>query len=341
VDTLAFDKTGTLTEGRPEVARVWAARDVAEEEVLCAAAGAEAGSEHPLAAAVVEAARARGVSFEARVRDLVSTPGLGVRSGDVLVGNLRWLAQQGVEAPAEARAFAGEGLAQGQTVLLVARGGSVLGGLALRDRVREEAGAVAGWARGAGIRTLLLTGDQEAPARAVASAVGVGETRAALLPADKLTAIRGLQEEGRTVAYIGDGTNDGPALAQAQLGVSLSSRCNTVALETAHAVLMEGGLSRLPFLIELGRRTVRTIYQNILVFGLALNAVMLTLSTLGYLTPVLAALAHNAGSVAVVLNSARLLGRRRAGGNTREAAAGRRAETSLCPKGGEGEVAKG
>jgi len=307
VDTLAFDKTGTLTEGLPEVALVWTARGAAEEEVLRAAAGAEAGSEHPLGKAVVEAARARGVAFESRAGEMVSTPGLGVRAGDVRVGSARYLEEQGVEPGAEARAFALRSQEEGRTALFVARGGSVLGGLAMRDRVRVEAPAVAAWARRSGLRTLLLTGDQEAPARAVAAAVGVGEARAALLPGDKLAAIRGLQEEGRTVAYVGDGTNDGPALAQAELGVSLASRCNTVALETAHAVLMEGGLRRLPFLIELGRRTVRVIHWNLLVFGLFLNAGMLTLSALGFLTPILAALAHNAGSVAVVLNSARLL----------------------------------
>ncbi|MHC4597651.1 MAG: HAD-IC family P-type ATPase, partial [Planctomycetota bacterium] len=177
----------------------------------------------------------------------------------------------------------------------------------LRDKVRDEAEGVVSGMRESGLRTVLLTGDREPPAKAVASHVGVDEVRASLLPEEKQAYIRERQAEGSRIVFVGDGTNDGPALAEAHVGVSLASRRNTVALETADAVLMEKGLSNLPFLLRLGKKTRSTINQNLLFFGLAFNAAMLALSATGVLTPILGALAHNAGSVMVVLNSARLL----------------------------------
>ncbi|MHC5038766.1 MAG: heavy metal translocating P-type ATPase [Planctomycetota bacterium] len=307
VDLLAFDKTGTLTEGCPQVESVWAAPGFREEDVLKEAAFAESGSEHPLGRAVVAAACARGIAVGTPPEDTEAVRGLGVRAGPVRVGAPRFLEAEGVALDAPARDFLDSAHEEGRIALFVSREGTLVGGLALQDKVRDEAGDVVDWCRKDGLETVLLTGDQEAPAKAVASRVGLETFRASLMPGDKQDYIRERQVKGKRIAYVGDGTNDGPALAEAHLGVSLASRRDTVALETADAVLMEGGLRPLPFLLLLGRRTRRTINQNLLLFGLAFNAAMLALSATGILTPILGALAHNAGSVLVVLNSARLL----------------------------------
>ncbi len=307
VDQVDFDKTGTLTEAQFEVARVWSAGNLTGDEVVAAAAGAEFGSEHPIGRAIVEEAGKRGIRPPVEITDFAAEKGMGVRAGDVLVGNRRLMEMHGVEigrSPLD-RADAHQG--EGMTTLFVALKGAVIGLISIRDRIRPEAPSVIAEIRAMGMRVRLLTGDHAEPARAAAAAAGVDEVRASMLPGDKQIAVRESAGLGRRVAFVGDGANDGPALAEAHVGVSLASRRNNVALETADAVLMDGGLGRLPFLFEIGRRTRRTIMQNLLFFGLAFNAAMISLSALGVLSPVLGALAHNAGSVLVVLNSARLL----------------------------------
>jgi Zn2+/Cd2+-exporting ATPase len=310
LDVIAFDKTGTLTEGRPVVAGIWAADGYTEDEVLSIAASAESGSEHPLGRAVIEAANAREVAFEDRSTDAVAVGGLGIRTREVLVGSLEFLERERVAVDPRAREFSVTMLAEGKTVLLVTKDEVTVGGLALQDKLRDESGHVIAWANRSGMHTALLSGDQETPCRLVAETLMIRETKAAMMPGDKQSYIRRKKEEGLQVAYVGDGANDGPALAVADIGISLASRRNNVALETADAVLMHGGLTSLPFLFKLGRATGRVINQNLLLFGLAFNASMIALSATGFLTPILGALAHNAGSVLVVLNSARLLRKR-------------------------------
>jgi len=307
VDVVAFDKTGTLTEGRPVVTAVWAADGFNSEEVLRTAAFAEAGSEHPFGLAIVEAAAERGLLVENRVVNTSAVRGLGVKAGEIRVGSTQFLEREGIAICPDCRRFTSSALKDGWTALLVAERGTVIGGLAMVDKLREEAPGVVTWVKDRGLKTVVLTGDQELPACMVAEAVGANDTRSSLMPGDKQSYIRNIQSNGQRVAYLGDGTNDGPALAEAHIGISLASRRNNVALETADAVLMSGGLERLPFLLKLGRITGRTINQNLLFFGLTFNAAMLALSTSGFLTPIGGALAHNAGSVLVVLNSARLL----------------------------------
>jgi Cd2+/Zn2+-exporting ATPase len=162
--------------------------------------------------------------------------------------------------------------------------------------------------RDQGIRHVeMLTGDSRRVARTVAERVGVDQVSAELLPEQKYARVEMIEGTGQKLCYVGDGANDGPALSLASVGVSLGSRHDTIALETASVVLMQQGLSALPFLFRLARATTRTINQNLILFGLIFNATMLVLSSGGALTPILGALAHNVGSVAVVLNSARLL----------------------------------
>lgn len=202
-----------------------------------------------------------------------------------------------IDDDGETREVEATSLAPGQLILV--RPGDVVAADGVVEQLRRD---------GFG-RLLVLTGDLPPVAARVAEALGIAsaDVRAGQLPEQKYEALRELEVGGQRVCYVGDGTNDGPALAVASVGVSIGSRENTVALETADAVLMRGGLAQLPLLLQLGRRTARTINQNLILFGLLLNATLLTLSAAGVLTPILGALAHNAGSVAVVLNSARLL----------------------------------
>jgi Cu+-exporting ATPase len=319
VTAFAFDKTGTLTEGKLEVGDVLPLGDVPAEEVLRLAAAAEAGSEHPLARAVVAAARDRGLSPDP-AEAFRAYPGGGVTAGvggsPVAVGNRRFLEEQGVALPPGAAAALDRLDAAGQTSLLVARDGVVLGVIGARDRVRPEAAEVVAELKADGIATVaLLTGDRAAVARAVAEQVPVTEVHAELLPgqkADRVSGIgyrvsgsesAGMSGSGRpaqpeaggpipdtrypipATAFVGDGINDAPALARAAVGIAVGSGTE-VAAEAGDIVLMGGGLKPLPLLVRLSRETVRIIRQNIVVFAFGVNLVGIVLT--GWLWPVLA-----------------------------------------------------
>jgi Cd2+/Zn2+-exporting ATPase/Cu+-exporting ATPase len=197
--------------------------------------------------------------------------------------------------------------AQGQTVLWLARNSEALGLIAVADVIRPEVPAAIAELKQLGIkRLILLTGDNERTANAVAAQLGIAEVRANLLPQDKIEAVRALQAEGRKVAMIGDGINDAPALAQADVGIAMGAAGADVALEAAHVALMRDDWSQVPQAIRMGRRTFRTIQQNI-TFGVLYNIAGVTLAALGILPPVLAAAAQSLPDVAVFLNSSRLL----------------------------------
>ena len=313
VRALAFDKTGTLTTGEAAVARVIPLDGLSADQVLAAAARLEGGSEHPVARAIVAEAKGRGLAVDGAPA-IERIPGLGVTERDAespwRVGNLRLMEQAGVQSLQAAEEDVATATASGMTPVYVAEGEHLRGVIALQDQARPEAAdALRGLEALALEPPLMLTGDLPAAATTLAERVGIpaDRVRAQLLPEDKFALLRDLEQEGRRVCYVGDGTNDGPALAVASVGVSIGSRQDTVALETADAVLMRGDLSGLPFLLRLGRATARTIHQNLILFGLLFNASMLALSATGLLTPILGAIGHNLGSVAVVLNSARLL----------------------------------
>jgi len=313
VRALAFDKTGTLTTGEAAVARVVPVDGLTADAVLGAAARLEQGSEHPVARAIVAEASRRGLADRASP-PIERIPGLGVveRAADApwRVGNRRLMDQAGVPPLAAAEAATADASDAGMTPVYVAQGRQLRGVIALQDEARPEAADALDRLAALDLEPpLLLTGDLASSAAGLASRVGISpeRVRAQLLPQDKYTLLRDLEDGGRRVCYVGDGTNDGPALAVASVGVSIGSRQDTVALETADAVLMRGDLSGLPFLLRLGRATARTIHQNLIWFGLLFNASMLVLSASGSLTPILGAVGHNLGSVAVVLNSARLL----------------------------------
>ncbi len=314
VTALAFDKTGTLTKGECRVVDVVPAAGVSSDELLAAAARLEVAADHPLARAIQRRAAAAGVTVAEGVA-IQREAGLGVaeRTDQAnqawRIGNARFMTRHAVSL-GELEPQAERLRQQGLCIVFVACGTVVKGVFSIEDELRPEARAVIQQLRAEGLRDIqMLTGDARSVALAVAESVGLEPDRvsADMLPDQKYERVRNLEREGRRLCYVGDGANDGPALSVATVGVSLGSRHSTVALETAAVVLMGNDLSGLPFLFRLSRATTRTINQNLFLFGLLFNAAMLGLSSVGILTPILGALAHNVGSVAVVLNSARLL----------------------------------
>ncbi|MBD3177049.1 MAG: cadmium-translocating P-type ATPase [Armatimonadia bacterium] len=298
VDTVYFDKTGTLTHGDLRVVAMESTGDVDREELLRIAASVEASSTHPLADAIVRAASEAGLELRT-AEDVETIPGQGARGsvdGEVV----------SVGAPTgedEAPRVAGERLA-GASVVWVTRGAEPLGMLALAGEPRVEARHTVASLRGQGIGTIaMLSGDYEAAAQAVANAAGIETVHPRLKPEEKLALIRGAQAEGHRVMFVGDGINDAPGLAAANVGVAMGGAGTDVVLETADVALMRDEIDKLPFVIGLSRRMLWVIKWNI-VFGLAFNALAVVASGGGYLTPIAGALVHNIGSVLVVLLSA-------------------------------------
>ena len=297
LDTVILDKTGTITHGRMSVTDV-----VPDDEVLALAAAVESPSEHPVAQAIVAAARERGIAAQAP-DEFQSFSGLGV-SGRVA----------GAAVRAGRPAFAGDAPAlaetanalerSGKTVVWVSRDGEVAGLVAVADTIKPTAERAVRRLRDQGMRTLLITGDNRATAEAVAAAAGVDEVRAEVLPEDKVAAVRALQEAGRTVAMVGDGVNDAPALAQADLGIAIGTGAD-VALEASDLTIVGGDPVLAAAAIDLSRRTLRTIKQN-LFWAFAYNVVMIPAAALGWLSPMIAAGAMALSSVSVVLNALRL-----------------------------------
>jgi Cu+-exporting ATPase len=316
VTDVVLDKTGTLTRGRPEVTDV-----VADDptELLRLAAAAERSSEHPLASAVVRRAGAAGVDAEAiGVSGFAAIPGGGVSAvvegHDVLVGSARLLAERGVTAPPAAQVAAAEvAEAAGRTTVWVARDGKTAGVLAVADRLKPRAAEAVAALQASGLGTWLLTGDRVPVARAVGTEVGIPSDRivAEVLPAGKAETVAALQAEGRRVAMVGDGLNDAPALAQADLGVAIGSGAD-VAVEASDLTILGDDLWSVAAGIGLARATMRTIRQN-LVWAFGYNVLLIPVAagilypfTGWTLNPALAAGAMALSSVSVVTNSLRL-----------------------------------
>ena len=306
---VALDKTGTVTQGRPAVTDVLPADGTTADRLLALAAAVEARSEHPLARAIVEAAHRRGLALP-EARDLTALPGKGARASvegrTLYVGNARLFGELGQASTPAFRAAAGLA-AQGKTAMLVGGLGGSLGVIAIADSLRAQSRAAVAGMREAGIAHVsLLTGDNAATARAMATALGADEVRADLLPEQKVAAVRELRARFGNVAMVGDGVNDAPALAAASVGVAMGAAGSDVALETADVALMADDLGRLPFLMRLGRSTLRVIRQNI-ALALLIKAVAIAAVFPGWLTLWLAVLGDMGASVLVTANGMRLL----------------------------------
>jgi Cu+-exporting ATPase len=305
-DTLVVDKTGTLTEGKPRVVTVEPVAGADAGELLRLAAGVERGSEHPLAAAIVREAEAKGLRL-AEVKDFQSVTGKGVRGTvegkAVLLGNLALMAEANIptgEVGPRVEALRG----QGQTVMVLAVDGQAVGLIGVADPVRASTPEAIRLLHAEGMRIVMLTGDSRATAQHVARQLGIDEVHAEVLPQDKHAVVRRLQEQGRVVAMAGDGINDAPALAEARIGIAMGSGTD-VAMESAGVTLVRSDLRALAEARRLSRATMRAIRQN-LFLAFVYNVVSVPVAAAGLLTPVIASAAMSLSSLSVVGNSLRL-----------------------------------
>ena len=313
VRKIAFDKTGTLTYGTPRVVAVASNLAGLDRAGLYAlAAGAEQLSEHPLGKAVVAGYREENSGEIAPAESFEMLPGRGVSAvvdgRRVLAGNPQLLADHGVAVSPDAERQ--RLLEEGATMIYVAADGVFAGYLALSDTLRAESAATIAALEAAGVRPVLLTGDHESAAGAIAARLGIREVRAGCLPEDKLEEIGRWQRDGVHVCMIGDGVNDAPALKKADVGIAMGGVGSDIAVEAADIALVDDEVKELPHLMALSRRMMTTIRMN-LTFSMGLNFLSIVLAMAGTLNPVVGALVHNAGSVAVILNSALLLKWRR------------------------------
>ncbi len=314
VDTVVIDKTGTITEGRPAVVCVEMLNGrYSRDLVLAHAAAVEEGSEHPLASAVVRYAREQGLAIQP-VRNFIAHSGMGaeaeVEGTLVLVGNPRLLEERGI-AIAPAARLVDEWSGKGITPLLVAIGGELSAVLGAADRVKGSTAAAVAGLRAAHFRVVMLTGDRELVAHAIAKEVGIEEVIAEVLPAGKVEAIRRLKGQGRVVAMVGDGVNDAPALAQADVGIAMASGSD-IAVEAGDVTLMRADLQGVGEALAIGRRAMRIMKQN-LFWAFIYNAICIPIAagalypSFGILlSPILASAAMSVSSVSVVSNSLRL-----------------------------------
>ena len=307
-DVVLFDKTGTLTLGRPSVTTVTAAEGETPESVVACAACLERDCSHPLAAAVLAEAARMGCEVVAP-QSMTAAVGLGLRGvvdgRDVEVGSPAMIGGEAALAP-RLRESLDAVREQGATALVVRRDGRVVGVIGVADAARDTAAHAVAALRRLGVASVgILSGDHEKAVAHLAGRVGITDVWAGLAPQDKLAILSDFQQRGRRVLFVGDGVNDAPGLARANVGVAMGAAGSDVALETADVALTNDDIGRLPFLVYLGRRMTRLIGVNI-GLGLLFNALAIAGGAYGFLTPVAAAVFHNVGSVVVVLSSASL-----------------------------------
>ncbi len=311
VDTVIFDKTGTLTLGEPIVSDVLSLNGEPPNQILRLAAIAEKFSEHPLADAVVQKALDSNLDIPAP-EGFVNTPGRGVEAyfngTRVLVGNRAFIAEQNIPIETKTEQAIENYESDGKTTLLMARGNELAGVLAVTDVLKDTVPNSIEQLRKIGIKHIsIFTGDNPQAAAAISQQIQADDYFAQMLPDAKLDGVRKLQAEGKKVAVIGDGVNDAPALAAADVGIAMGAAGTDVAIEAAPICLMADDIEKIPELFRLSKKTKRVILQNIIFFAVIFNVAALIAASLGGLSPITGALVHNIGSVAVVLNSARLI----------------------------------
>ena len=300
LDLVVFDKTGTITTGKPEVTDIIALAEISEREVLRLAASVELGSEHPLGRAIVAAGREQGLDL-GEPKNFMAMTGKGVageiEGRKILAGSRRLLAGLSTEAEAALTALEQEG----KTAMLVAAEDKVLGVVAVADTIKEGAAPVIAQLENMGLKTAMVTGDNQRTAEAIAKKAGIGQVLAEVLPAGKVEAIKKLQAQGLKVAMVGDGINDAPALTQADVGLAIGTGTD-IAIEAADITLVSGNLQSVVSAVRLSRATFRKIRQN-LFWAFIYNSIAIPLAILGLLHPVIAEIAMATSSITVVGNA--------------------------------------
>lgn len=306
LSTVVFDKTGTITRGEPNVTDVIPLGAASEHEVLMLAAAVESGSEHPLGAAIVRAARHRGISLPKAI-GINGIAGHGIEgsidSRKIWLGNRRLFARQGISTEAAEQHLIGLE-ADGKTAMLVGVDDHLLGVIAVADTIKPEAAEAVSALQASGIKVVLLSGDNHRTAEAVARQVGIERVIAEVLPDDKAAVIRQLQSEGQVVAMVGDGVNDAPALATADIGIAIGSGSD-VAKETGGIILLKNDVRDVVTAIKLSRATMVKIKQN-LFWAFIYNSIGIPIAAFGLLNPIIAAAAMALSSLSVIVNSAML-----------------------------------
>ena len=311
VKAIAFDKTRTLTFGKPEISDIIPYGNNSREDVLACASGFEVFSEHPIAQSIVNEARQENIPIH-KVDDFISIPGKGVKGNCTVcydshhcIGSLQFVTEEHKvkeEIVKEVEAFQ----KQGKTTIVISGNKGVEGVIALSDKIKPESQKVIDAVKELNIKTIMLTGDHGSPAKYVADILSIDDVRAGLLPENKLTEIISLKEKYGSIAMIGDGVNDAPALASADVGIAMGANGSDAAIETADICLMNDNLSLIPFLIKLSRRTLSTIKVNTF-FAITVKILFIALAILGISNLVMAIFADVGVTILVILNSLRLL----------------------------------
>ncbi len=310
VNVVAFDKTGTLTPGRPTVQQVIPLNGLRRDELLGLAASVERYSEHPIGRSIWRAAQEKDLPV-ADVQDFRALPGFGVTAKvqqyTVTIGSRTLLTGQGVAWPASADEHLQNLEAQGQTVAPVAVNGSLAGLVALADTPRPEARAAIARLKALGIEeVVMITGDNPRAAEQIARPLGIDKVYSQVLPQDKLRILRELQAQGKKVAFAGDGVNDAPALAAADVGIAMGLAGSDVALETADIGLMTDDIERIPQVIAISHQALRAIRQNV-IFSMSWNVLSVFLGSFGLIGPVIGAIMHELSALPALANSARII----------------------------------
>ena len=306
LDTVVFDKTGTLTRGEPNVTDVVPLGDLDDKALLRLAAAVEVGSEHPLGEAIVRGARHRELDLPpvSQFEGIAGHGITGVADGrKILLGNRRLFAREGIDTASAEATMAQLELA-GKTAMLIGFDGALVGVIAVADTIKPEAKEAIAALRSEGVEVVMLTGDNQRTAEAIGRELGIDRVIAEVLPADKATMIKDLQAKGKIVAMVGDGVNDAPALATADIGIAIGSGSD-VAKETGGIILMRDDVRQVVYAIRLSRATLRKIKQN-LFWAFIYNTIGIPIAALGYLNPIIAAAAMALSSLSVVANSALL-----------------------------------
>lgn len=312
VNCIAFDKTGTLTFGKLKISDIITTSSATENELLKLACSSEKRSEHPLGKAIVEHGKKQNVEF-LEMEDFKMIPGKGIaakiENNEIYCGNSRFLQEQGIFLDENIESILENLRKQGKVSILVGKNRECIGIIALSDTIRPTAKEMVVKLKNMGTRVVLLTGDHKQTADYFAEEVGIENVYSELLPAEKVTYIKKLEEDGNKVCMIGDGVNDAPALKTADVGVSMASMGTDIAVEASDIALMGDNIEKIPYLKKLSTATIKTIKFNITA-SMVINLAAIILSVMGLLNPITGALVHNVGSVLVVLNAALLYDRK-------------------------------